>query len=375
MTQEGQMPSGTRRRALQLAAGLTGTVGVVGLAACGGSTAERPSGESAAPVTVSFTSDWDSNAVRGETMKQAMALFAQRYPKIAINKTDLAGAKAQIVFATTLAAGTYDDVILLGAPEAPRYAAQGTFVDLAPYLKTAKVDLKSFVYVEPAHTIGTKRFFLPFQQSASVWYVNKTLFQKEGVPLPNASWTWNDWVDAGKRLAKPDDNQYAFGPALDDDLKSKFLPVIGSNGGHHISADFKKSMLTNPSTLEAIRWAADRIQRDRSWAPPGTKADFSAGNIGMFTNSGGGIGDNITKIAGKFEWDVMPQPKAPRTGKSLRTFSNQPHGITTKSNGGTARIEAAFTFVLFLSGREVQTLVAKGKGSVPALRELLTSPP
>ena len=245
----------TRRHGLRIAAlAATGTLGAAGIAACSGLSGGQPSTASAAPVTVSFTTDWDNNAARAETMKQALAMFAQRYPRITIAKSDLAGGKAQAKFATALAAGTYDDVILLGSPEVPYYRDLGTFVDLAPYLKTAKIDTKNFTYLEPSHVVGNKRFFLPFQQGGSIWTVNKTLFQKEGVPLPTENWTWNDWADAAKRLTKPDQNQYGFGPAVDDDPKAKFLPLIGSNGGHIISADFKQTQLLDPATLETIRW-------------------------------------------------------------------------------------------------------------------------
>lgn len=355
-----------------MAAGASAS-GAAGFAACGPARSDQTSTASATPVTIGFTTDWDSGA-RIETMKQALAMFAQRYPKITVNKTDLAGGKAQTYFATTLAAGTQDDVILLGAPEVPHYRDQGVFVDLAPYLKTAKIDTKIYTYLDPAHSVGSKRYFIPFQQGGSVWTVNKTMFQKENVPLPNENWTWNDWADAARKLTKPEKDQYGLGKALDTDLKAKFLPLIVSNGGHHISADFKKTQMLEAGTLDAIRWAADRMQRDRSWITPDVKnLDFNNGNVAMYMGSG--VGDIHERVAGKFEWDIMPQPKSPRTGKSLRTFNNQPHGVTNKPTGGAARVEAAVTFALFMSGKDVQILVGKDKGSMPALRELVTSPP
>jgi multiple sugar transport system substrate-binding protein len=365
----------TRRRALRLAAGSAGALGTAGVAACG-APSEQANTASAAPTTISFTTDWDNNVARQGPMKEALAMFAQRNPRITISKTDLAGGTTQAKFASSLAAGTYDDVVLLGSPQVPYYRDLGTFVDIAPLLKTAKIDMKTFTYVDPSHSVGNKRFFLPFQQGGSIWTVNKTLFQKEGVPLPNENWTWNDWADAGRKLSKPDQDQYGFGPALDDDLKAKYYPLIGSNGGHVISPDFKRTLLTDSPTLEAIRWGAERMTRDRSWVQPGAPktVDFTLGNVGMLISSAN-IGNTIQKVGSKFEWDLMPQPKSPRTGKSVRTFNAQPHGITTKSTGGAARVEAAFTFVAFMSGRDVQLLIAKDKGSVPVLRELITTSP
>lgn len=87
--------------------------------------------------------------------------------------------------------------------------------------------------------------------------------------MPTEQWTWNEWADAARRLTKSDKNQYGIGPALAPNLQVSLLPMMGSNGGHHISADFKQTQMLAPVTLETIRWVSDRIQRDRAWVAPG----------------------------------------------------------------------------------------------------------
>src|SRR5262245_53744401 len=183
----------TRRQGLAVAAGAA-TTGAAALAACGDASGQRPAA-SAAPATVTFSTDWNSGA-RDAIMKQALAMFAQRYPTISVSRTDLGGSNVREKFAAGFAAGTYDDVYLANAPEFPYYRDAGAYVDLAPYLKAAKIDPKVFTYLDPSDFVGSKLFCLPFQSVGSVWYVNKTLFQKEGVPLPTESWTWNDLADA-----------------------------------------------------------------------------------------------------------------------------------------------------------------------------------
>jgi len=354
--------------------GGVGALGAAGAAACGGTT-DQASTASSAPATISFMTDWDTGA-KSDIMKQALALFAQRNPKITISKTDVAGGNVREKFAAALAAGTQDDVALFNAPEFPYYRDIGVLVDIAPYLKAAKIDPKIYTYLDPSHSVGAKRFCLPFQQGGATWIFNKTLFQKENVPLPHENWTWNDMADAARRLTKIDDNQYGIGPAMQAELRPNLLPFIGSNGGHHITADLTKTQLLLPETLEVIRWAADRIQRDKSWAAPdAAKLDFVNGNIGMFWGNTGIIGNSLQKVAGKFEWEVMPFPKAPRTGKTVRTYNQQPHGITAKSGGSAGRVDAAFTFIAFMAGRDVQLMVSKDRSSTPVLRELVGTSP
>ena len=380
MTQRTVRAVSTRRQSM-CAAG-TAAAGAWWLAACGA--AETPAGKPITePITITYGNDW-SNANKSPIMKAALEAFARRYPLITVKWNDLKSDTVNLNAKLTaqFASGTPDDVLLLPGQNVPYHRDQGNFVDLAPYLKSAKIDLKSYTYIDPATSVGTKLHFLPFSVGTTVWYVNKTLFQRAGVPLPNESWTWNDAADAARRISKPDENIYGFGPALGSSV-TELLPLIYSNGGHHISADFKQTQLTQPAALEAIVWVADRITRDLSWVPPDKRdlTGFNNGNVAMEINGIGGLGSpngtsgRIATLAGKFEWDIMLQPKAPRTGKRVQTYQQQPNGVVAKPTGGTARIEAGFTLAQYLAGEDTQLIIAKDRGNVPALRKLATTSP
>ena len=348
------------------------------IAGCGGQET-APANRVTAPITITYGNDW-STGPRGDIMKQALTLFAQQYPKITVQKNDLAGGVYLDKIAAMFAAGTPDDVLNVGGPAVAYYRDINAFVDLTPYLKAAKIDVKVFTYLDPSHSSGNKRFFLPFQMGGGAWYVNKTLFRQENVPLPNESWTWNDWADAGRRLTVPEKNQYGFGSALSNNSQVSYLPLILSNGGHHINETFTKTLLTTPEAMEAIKWVADRVLKDRSWVPvEGSNAQFNSGNVAMEGTNIASVGNasngRVSTLAGKFEWDLMPMPKSPRTGKRVTTLNQQPNGISVKQGGSANRLDAAFTLLQFMSGREVQLLIAKDRGSAPALRELVTSAP
>jgi multiple sugar transport system substrate-binding protein len=373
----------TRRRAVLLAGGpavasVASVASVVALAGCGGEAA-TPASKVTAPVTVTYGNDW-STGPRGDIMKAALTLFAQQFPKITVQKNDMAGGVYPDKIAAQFASGTPDDVLNMNGPQAAYYRDINAFVELSPYLKAAKLDPKIFTYLDPSHANGNKRYYLPFQMGGGAWYVNKTLFQQNGVPLPNESWTWNDWADAGKRLTNPDKNQYGFGSALNNNSQVSYLPIILSNGGHHINETFTKTLLTTPESMEALKWVADRVLKDRSWVPPeGSNAQFNNGNVAMegtnIANVGNANNGRVATLAGKFEWDLMPMPKSPRTGKRLTTLNQQPNGMPVKQGGAANRVDAAFTLLQFMSGKDVQLLIARDRGSAPAIRELVTSAP
>ena len=271
-------PTLTRRRALAAAATISATSA---LAACASQQEATPVSKVTAATTVTFGNDWSSGP-RGEIMKQALARFAQQYPKITVQRNDLAGGVYLDKIAAMFASNTPDDVLNIGGPAVAYYREINALVDLSPLIKAAKIDLKTFTYLDPSHSSGAKRFYLPFQMGGGAWYINKTMFQQENVPLPNENWTWNEWADAGRKLTKPEKNQYGFGTALTNNSQVTYLPLLISNGGHHINADFTKTQLTTPEALETIRWMADRVTKDRSWVPPeGSNAQFNNGNVGM----------------------------------------------------------------------------------------------
>jgi ABC-type glycerol-3-phosphate transport system substrate-binding protein len=68
-------------------------------------------------------------------------------------------------------------------------------------------------------------------------------------------------------------------------------------------------------------------------------------------------------------------PKSPRTGKRLTTLNQQPNGMPVKQGGAANRVDAAFTLLQFMSGKDVQLLIARDRGSAPAIRELVTTAP
>jgi ABC-type glycerol-3-phosphate transport system substrate-binding protein len=348
-------------------------------AACGLGSQPRAAGTAgSAPVTLTFGTDWSSGP-RGEIMKQALAGFAQQHPTITLERHDI-GDDYYTRLSGDFAAGTQDDVTLFDGPVFDHFRRQNAFVELTALLKANKVDAGAYTRVDPVFAPDGKRYGMPFQLTFGTWLVNQTLFARAGLKQPAETWTWNEWADAARALTNAEAGQYGLGPTLNQNLQVSVLPLILSNGGHHVSADMKQTLLTAPPAMEAIRWVADRIVKDRSWVPLGERgATFAAGNVAMAYANTGAIGSQssglVQSVGAKFEWDLMPQPRAPRTGRSVTNFNEQPYVITAKHGAPAARVEAGFAVLLHLAGREVQTLIARHRGSTPVLKELIAGPP
>ena len=161
-----------------------------------------------------------------------------------------------------------------------------------------------------------------------------------------------------------------------DDWLDGWLP---SNGGWYLSDDQKRTTLTTPQAIEAVRWIADQNARDKTVITPADRAalglagsGFASGSVG-FTHQNSSILGSAPTTTGydQMDWDVMWTPKAPRTGKGLAHVGDQPHVLPRRPGRTAAQTDAAWLFMTFMSGPEVQALVAEGRGSLPVYKKIL----
>ena len=100
---------------------------------------------------------------------------------------------------------------------------------------------------------------------------------------------------------------------------------------------------------------------------------FATGKLGMQSANSGALGRFFIPLIGnRFEWDVMPVPKAPRTKRSGGFWNDQPHVVTSNAQKRGVLNEAA-SLVTFLAGDDVQRLVARDRGSTPTTKAIQES--
>lgn len=163
------------------------------------SAAEAPAQEA---VGVRFASDW-VEGVRGVAMENALEIFAEQNPTIAVELEPIGGDyfdRLQIQFS----GGTVADAILFEGLLASDYIAEGLIVDLSDTLGVLGVDRSQWRPGVPSVFIqGDKLFATPFQLTPGAWYYNKTLFEEKGAPLPQADWDREMVLEVAKQLTDP----------------------------------------------------------------------------------------------------------------------------------------------------------------------------
>src|SRR5919204_3419720 len=192
----------SRRRVIGVGAG---GVGAALLAACGeGGGVPAGAPKELAPASLVF---WHGGGGDTEMAPKRAADFMAEHPNIKVTVEDPGDLGAKVLAGA--AAGTLADLMLQSASAGQpqilflRKIVQG----IDQYIQRDKLDLKQwYPHIIEAARVDGKQFALPFDGKVArvaVW-VNKTMFDKAGLKLPDLNWTVDQYMDAAVKLNRPD---------------------------------------------------------------------------------------------------------------------------------------------------------------------------
>ena len=147
-------------------------------------------------------------------------------------------------------------------------------------------------------------------------YVNKTLFEQAKIPLPGPKATWEEWVDATRKVAVAtktkagmawDRSGHRFaGPAISYGAK-----IFDAQGNAVIDDGYKAAV------NKFVAWHKDGAMLKEVWAGSGgsTYADsigeFINGNTVMVLSGSWQINRLQKDVGNKFDWTAVPNPCGP----------------------------------------------------------------
>ncbi|WP_322993177.1 ABC transporter substrate-binding protein [Limnohabitans sp.] len=147
-------------------------------------------------------------------------------------------------------------------------------------------------------------------------FVNKTLFEQAKVPMPGAKATWDDWMEASRKVAKAtqikaaaawDRSGHRFaGPAISYGAK-----IFDAQGNPVIDAGYKNAV------NKFVGWHKDGGMMREVWAGSGGSTyassidEFINGNVAMVLAGSWQIGNLQNKVGTNFDWVAVPNPCGP----------------------------------------------------------------
>jgi fructooligosaccharide transport system substrate-binding protein len=219
-----------------------------------------------------------------------------------------------------------------------------------------------------------KLYSAPFASSSQLLFYNRAYFKQAGLEPPPADvtkrWTWQQVVDAGRKMADPAQNRW--GLIIEQaERPYQLLPLGQSLGGVALSADGLKSsgFIDSPEFIEGFTFL-QRLYTDWKVSPPGvfdpnvTPDLFGSGRAGLFL--GGTF--NLDLFRNKYrdlDWGVAPHPFFAQ-GKPVTPTGSWHIGV----NPRTRNKDTVTEFVRFMTGPELQVEWFKLRPYVPVRHDV-----
>jgi len=243
----------------------------------------------------------------GRELKQfndvVIGAFQAKYPWITVKVTGAKDVDDNNAIKQAIQSGTPPDVVISPFPQdVARFCATGGLIDLNPYIKLEKLDIKSIIPPAALSYTAYKgiQCTLPALSDAYGLYYNVDMLKAKGYTAPPQ--TINDLTDMAKNLTQfnPDGSIKVAGwvPMLENFYENQAI-----NFGHAFGAQWydatgtKSALASDPRWAEMLRWQKslidwygyDKLQRffaslggpDSEWSPA---HGFETGKIAMNTD-------------------------------------------------------------------------------------------
>lgn len=336
-------------------------------------TAAAP-GRPSPPTEITFAY-WALAPREVNTVNQLVAQFQQQDPSVKVRVVEVTDRYYDKLM-TMFAAGTPPDTFVINYGRLGDFARKGLVRDLRPLTAGYRqLDRSQFVaaaydsFEAVGATVGRPGLLaLPRDWGPSNLLVfNKDAFDAAGVDYPTTEWTWQQFAEACRRLAKPGNPTKQYGAAV------SLYPYAAAgwvfqNGGDFLSPDRHRSTLADGRVVGAVRFLK-KLVAEGVVAPINARQDesleqFSSGMVAMAFLTPYSLGG--LRERREFRWGIAP----PLTG-SRRATGCIPTGIAISAR--SSHEAAAFRFIRFWVTTGARK-VAEAGYCVPAWKPGLESP-
>jgi len=276
------------------------------------------------------------------------------------------------------AGGTPPDLAFTSDDDLFSLAAKGLLLDIAKYFQRDKLNKDDYFPIAiDAQFLKGKQWAMPLDLGVWVFFVNKDLFQKAGVAMPDSTWDFSKLQQAAQQLTIDAAGKTA--PGLDPatvvqagfdagSLRYGIDIPVGGYGGSVFSADITKCLLGDQAALDGLQWTADLSTKALAALGPGIttkqKINFDSGNLALKIGGSWSIGAERQAKLG-FTWDIAPPPKGPNKDMIIAEAS----GISQIN--GSKNPDGAWLFNKYMTGPGGQTLAFQYTvASVPSVKSV-----
>lgn len=273
------------------------------------------------PVTIEIL--WFNDGNESETLTAQLDAYMEQNPNVQITLEISTSIEVNDEIARRIDAGNPPDLARTNIPSNYR----GNLLDLRPYLENPDQWAQNF---RPDFLAGLREdpasnglYGYPTDITISAPYINRTLWERAGVPIPSqvkTDPTWEDWIIAATQVqaALTSNNNQVYGIVMDPtghrfwgpslslcatyvrDFSTPIEQVTIDTPGFRAAATMLKSWHENGLIPGGV-WTTNQQESD----PPDRM--FLDGKVAFYF-SGSWHLDSFDRRINDFEWEVVPNP-------------------------------------------------------------------
>ena len=185
---------------------------------------------------------------------------------------------------TAFAANDTPDVLELGSTWVAQFAADGALLEV-----NVSDILDKYNMWDPVIYKG-KYYGFPWVISTRILFYNKDLFKKAGLDPEIPPRTWEELLDAAKKINALGDDIFGFGIKTGQYTTwQTFLPFAWSNGASVLSKDWKKAAVNSKEFVEALEFVSKLTKYSMIDSNLNVRQAFMQGKVGLIMDDIGRI--------------------------------------------------------------------------------------
>ncbi|QLY31032.1 ABC transporter substrate-binding protein [Nocardia huaxiensis] len=360
-----RFPNLSRRGFLGLAGAAAAGVALTACAGTGGGGKQEGDGK-----TIKF---WSNHPGTSKDLElELINRFQAKYPDLKVELVD-AGKNYEEVsqkFNAALSGGELPDVVVLSDVWWFNYALGGTIEPLDSHFASAGVQLDDYVDSLAAdYLFNGKHYALPYARSTQIFYYNKDVWSKAGLPDrgPNSWAEFDEWGPKIQSVVGADKWAHGWGDAKNY-LAWTFQGPTWTFGGRY--SDQWTLKFNDPATISAGNYLRDSINT-KKYASVRTQiaVDIGTGIVASGIASTGDLKGIMKNAEGKNSIGTafLPHPNGPgaTTGGA---------GLAIPSRISDQRKENALKFIEFITNAANTAYFTQGTGYMPVRKSALNDP-
>ncbi|MBE3582488.1 MAG: sugar ABC transporter substrate-binding protein [Limnochordaceae bacterium] len=297
---------------------------------------------------------------------QVAKAFETRFPQYELKVQVSAFDEYPTKIVTQIATGTAPDVFMTWAQYKPKWVKEGLLLDVTQrWANSSKLAEERFypAAVDAARYDG-RMYGVPYDYNAMVWYVNTSILDQAGLPLPSDDWTVDQMRQISRKTLDPVKGISGPGIPLDWGWGPNIQWYYNWTGHEWLDETRTKVLVDDAKSLQMYDWWLQAAKDLKLPAGQG-KGDFFGGYQSMwegwfsYTRL---VAQSIKAAKGAqlYDWTIMPYPKSP--AGIQRNFA-QGHMFSIPA--ASKRPDDAWKLAEWLASSEAQAIFARLKMSAP----------